>query len=42
MPRPRTAMRKIRDVLRLTFGEHLSRRQVSAATGMPFSPCAST
>jgi hypothetical protein len=27
MPRPRTAMRKIRDVLRLTFAEQLSRRR---------------
>ncbi len=35
MPRPRTAMRKIRDILRLTHGEHLSRRQVSASTGIP-------
>ena len=35
MPRPRVAMRKIRDVLRLTFGEGLSRRQVSAAAGVP-------
>ena len=28
-------MRKIRDVLRLTFGEGLSRRQVSASLGIP-------
>jgi transposase len=28
-------MRKIRDVLRLTFGEALSRRQVSASLGIP-------
>ena len=35
MPRPRIAMRKIRDVLRLTFGEGLSRRQVSASLGIP-------
>jgi transposase len=35
VPRPRTAMRKIRDVLRLTYGERLSRRQVSASTGIP-------
>ena len=34
MPRPRSAMRQIREVLRLTFGERLSRRQVSAATGV--------
>ena len=37
MPRPRVAMRKIRDVLRLTFGEGLSRRQVSASLGIPFT-----
>ena len=30
MPRPRVAMRKIREVLRLSFGEGLSLRQVSA------------
>ena len=35
MPRPRTAMRKIRDVLRLTYGDGLSRRQVAASTGIP-------
>ena len=37
MPRPRTAMRKIRDVLRLTFAEQLSRRQVSTSLGIPFT-----
>jgi transposase len=37
MPRPRSAMRKIREVLRLTLGEGLSRRQVSAAVGLPFT-----
>ena len=37
MPRPRIPMRKIREVLRLTFGERLSRRQVSLATGIPFT-----
>ena len=37
MPRPRIAMRKIRDVLRLTFGEGLSRRQVSASLGIPLT-----
>jgi transposase len=37
VPRPRIAMRKIRDVLRLTFGEHLSRRQVSASLGIPIA-----
>ena len=35
MPRPRVAMRKIREVLRLTFGEGLSRRQVGASAGVP-------
>ncbi|MFZ2057941.1 MAG: IS21 family transposase, partial [Acidimicrobiales bacterium] len=35
MTRPRVAMRKIRDVLRLSFGEKLSRRQVSASLGIP-------
>ena len=37
MPRPRSAMRKIRDILRLALGEGLSRRQVAAATGVPRS-----
>jgi transposase len=37
MPRPRVAMRKIREVLRLTFGEGLSRRRVAAASGVPFT-----
>jgi len=37
MPRPRVPMRKIREVLRLTFGEELSRRKVSLATGVPFT-----
>lgn len=35
MPRPRTAMRQVRDVLRLTLGEGLTRRQAAAATGVP-------
>ena len=35
MPRPRVAMRKIREVLRLTFGEGLSRRQAGASAGVP-------
>ena len=35
MPRPPTAMRKIREVLRLTFGGGLSRRQVAAALHLP-------
>ena len=40
MPRPRVAMRKIREVLRLTLGEGLSRRQVGAATGVPLTTVA--
>jgi len=35
MPRPHTAMRKIREVLRLSFKEGLSRRQVAAALELP-------
>lgn len=35
MPRPRAAMRKIRDVLRLTFEVGLTPSQVSAAMGLP-------
>jgi len=34
-PRPRIAMRKIRDLLRLVVGQGLSRRQATAATGVP-------
>ena len=37
MPRPHSAMRKIRDVLRLRFGEGLSIREVSASLQMPFT-----
>ncbi len=37
MPRPRSLMRKIKEVLRLTFGEGLSRRDVSAATALPYT-----
>jgi transposase len=33
-------MRKAREVLRLTFGEGLSRRRVAAATGVPYSTIA--
>jgi len=32
----RAAMRKIREALRLTLAEQLSRRQVSASLGIPF------
>ena len=37
VPRPRSAMRKIREILRLTFREGLSRRATAAATGLPFT-----
>jgi transposase len=37
VPRPRIAMRKIREALRLALGEELSRRQVSAASGVPLT-----
>jgi transposase len=37
MPRPRVAMRKIREVLRLSQGAGLSRRQVSASAGVPLT-----
>ena len=37
MPRPRIAMRKIREVLRLALGEVLSRCQASAASGVPLT-----
>ena len=40
VPRPRSAMRKIREVLRLGLGEGLSRRQVGAATGLPYTTVA--
>jgi hypothetical protein len=37
MPRPRIAMRKIREVLRLVLGEGLSRHRAAAATGVPYT-----
>ena len=37
MPRPRTAMRKIREALRLCLAEGLSPRQAGIATGLPRS-----
>jgi transposase len=40
MPRPRTAMRKIRDVLRLRLGEQLSLRQVASSLSMPLTSVA--
>jgi len=35
LPRPRAAMRKIREVLRLRRAEHLSTRDIAVALGMP-------
>jgi transposase len=40
MSRPRSVMRKIREVLRLTFGERQSRRRVGQATGVPYTTIA--
>jgi len=40
VPRPRSTMRKIREILRLSLGEGLSRRQIGAATGSPYSTIA--
>ena len=40
MPRPHTAMRKIRDVLRLSLGQGLSLRQVAASAQVPFTTAA--
>ena len=37
MPRPHISMRRVRDVLRLRFGEGLSLREVSASLGIPFT-----
>jgi transposase len=37
VPRPRLAMRKVRDILRLALGEGLPLRQVGAAVGVPFT-----
>jgi len=37
MPRPRSTMRQIREVLRLSFEERLSRRQIGAAVGLPYT-----
>ena len=37
MPRPRSTMRQIREVLRLAFEERLSRRQIGAAVGLPYT-----
>jgi len=40
MSRPRIAMRKIREVLRLVLGEGLSRHRAAAATGVPYTTVA--
>jgi len=40
VPRPRLAMRKVRDILRLAHGQGLSRRQVGVALGVPFTTVA--
>ena len=40
MPRPRIAMRKIREVLRLVLGEGLSRHRAATATGVPYATVA--
>ncbi len=40
MPRPRLAMRKVRDILRLAEEQGLSRRQVGQALGIPFTTVA--
>jgi transposase len=37
VPRPRSAMRKIREILRLSLGEGLSRRTTAAAAGLPYT-----
>ena len=37
VPRPHSAMRKIREILRLALGEGLSRRTTAAATGLPYT-----
>ena len=40
MPRPRIAMRKVRDILRLAWGESLSHREVGRSLGIPFTTVA--
>lgn len=40
MPRPRSAMRKIREILRLILGEGHTRRAAAAATGVPIATIA--
>lgn len=40
MPRPRIAMRKVRDILRLAWGQGLSHRQVGRSLDIPFTTVA--
>jgi transposase len=40
LPRPRLAMRKVRDILRLSFEQGLSRRQIGASLGLPHTTVA--
>ena len=40
MPRPHTTMRKIRDVLQLSWGENLSLRQMARSLSMPHTTVA--
>jgi transposase len=40
VPRPRIAMRKVRDILRLAWGEGLSHREVGRSLGIPFTTVA--
>ncbi|MBJ7601847.1 MAG: hypothetical protein JF888_01405 [Candidatus Dormibacteraeota bacterium] len=40
MPRPRSAMRLIGEVLRLSFEQRLSRRQIEAAVGLRYTTVA--
>jgi transposase len=40
LPRPRLAMRKVRDILRLALGEGFSRRQVGVSLGIPHTTVA--
>lgn len=40
MPRPRIAMRKVRDILRLAWGQELSHREVGRSLDVPFTTVA--
>jgi hypothetical protein len=37
VPRPRIAMRYVRDILRLAWGQGLSRREIGRSLGLPFT-----